>query len=128
MSGFTINHLTEVARRKVGAPSEWEVFAWEMIGDTNDFVVTGGIPRLLTRGPRKGQKTWDGPSQKAVVTQSELHAEHARYELATGKCGDCFGSGEVFAGWSVSEGTRMKSCRRCGGSGNQPKAVEEQQA
>lgn len=120
-----MSHLNEVARIKVGAPAEWEVFAWEVIGDTRDLVVIGGVPRLLKRGPRKGQKTWDGPRQSAVVTRAELDAEHARYESATGNCGDCLGGGEVFAGWSAKDGTKMKPCHRCAGSGKRPEDAQE---
>jgi hypothetical protein len=112
-----MRHITEVARRKVSGPPEWEVYAWEHIGDTHDLLVTGGVPRLLKSGPRKGKKTWDGKGEKAVVTRAEMDEEQRRYECDTGNCGECLGSGEVFAGWSSTDGVKMKACRQCGGSG-----------
>ena len=115
------HHLDAVARRKVSGPDGWEVCAWERIGDTGDLIVQGGVPRLLKSGPRKGEKTWrDGPVQKAVVTRAELDAEHARYEAETGKCGDCYGRGEVLKSWSAAEGLKHRECKRCAGSGNAP--------
>ena len=119
-----MTHMDEVAKRKVSGEDGWEVCGWERIGEGNDFVVEGGVPRMLKAGPRKGKKTWrDVPMQKAVVTGDELRAEHSRYEEETGKCGDCYGKGEVFSSWSVTEGTKMKPCRRCGGIGYRPSAA-----
>lgn len=110
-----MSHLDEVARRKVNGPEGWVVCAWERIGDGNDLVVTGGVPRMLKAGPRKGKPTWrDVPTQKAVVTKAEIEAEKVRYEADTGKCGDCMGKGEVFASCSVAEGTKYRPCKRCG--------------
>lgn len=120
----SMSHLDEVARCKVNGPEGWAVFAWERIGDGNDLVVTGGVPRLLKAGPRKGKPTWrDVPTQKAVVTGAEIEAEKARYEADTGKCSDCMGSGQVFASWSQAEGKKYRACGRCGGTGERPNGV-----
>lgn len=109
------------SRRKVAGPEGWEVCAWERIGDGNDLVVTGGVPRLLKTGPRKGKPTWrDVPTQKAVVTGAEIEAEKARYEEQTGKCSDCMGKGEVFANWSAADGVKHRRCKRCDGTGERP--------
>lgn len=116
-----MKHLDEVARRKVSGPEGWAVCAWERIGTGNDFVVTGGVPRLLKAGPRKGKPTWrDVPTQKAVVTGAEIEAEKARYEAHTGKCSDCTGKGEVFSSWSAADGIKYRKCQRCDGSGGRP--------
>jgi len=38
-------------------------------------LITGGVPRLITRGPRKGQPTWDRTdSKKCVVSSAECEA------------------------------------------------------
>lgn len=120
-----MDHMNEVARRKVNGPVGWEIFRWERIGSGMDFVVEGGVPRLLTRGPRKGQKTWDGDRSKTVVAETEIAAELERYETKTGNCGDCGGTGAVFAGWSEKEGTRTRPCRRCGATGKSPNTQAE---
>lgn len=116
-----MGHLEEVARRKVNGPDGWAVCRWERIGAGNDLVVTGGVPRVLKSGPRKGRLTWrDVPTQKAVVTGAEIEIEKVRYEANTGKCGDCMGNGEVFASWSAAEGIKHRPCMRCGGTGERP--------
>lgn len=118
-----MTHLDAVARRKTGGQEGWEVCAWERIGEGRDLLVKGGVPRELKAGPRKGKTTWrDVPTQKAVVTGDELDAEHARYEAATGNCGDCFGKGKVLRRWSAADGVVMKPCARCGGTGKTPNA------
>ena len=118
-----MDHLGTVARRKVGGSPEWEYFKWERVGEGRDFIVEGGIPRLLKSGPRKGEKTWkDCACQKTIVSGAEIDAEHARYEAETGKCGDCGGTGEVFSSWRAGEGTKMKPCKRCNATGKTPNA------
>lgn len=117
-----MNHMEGVARRKVGGTDQWEACKWKRIGEGNDFLLAGGVPRLRTKGKNKGSKTWDGPLQEAVVTGAEFDAEHARYEADTGNCGDCGGSGEVLKRWSVESGAEMKVCPRCNGTRKSPEA------
>jgi hypothetical protein len=114
------SHVENIARRKAKAPNEWRLCAWERIGD-DGMVVKGGVPRLLTRGKNKGLPTWKNSLiTKVVVTDAEIQQEHANYESATGLCGDCFGTGEVFAKWSIGEGVTMRTCPRCGGDKKAP--------
>jgi hypothetical protein len=104
-----MSHLDNVARRKVNGP------------EGSDLVVSGGVPRLLKAGPRKGKPTWrDVPTQRAVVTRAELDAEKARYEADTGKCSECMGTGKVLASWSAAEGVKYRPCKRCDGTGERP--------
>ena len=122
------SHLESVARRKVGTPPEWEVYRWERVENKlhpasgyDDFIVHGGVPRTIKRGSRKGEKTWVvKQSRRVIVTGDEIKEEYERYEDETHKCGECFGDGEVFAGWSITSGARMKTCKRCGGTGKRP--------
>jgi len=114
------DHSENVARRKLGVDQSWEMCRWNCIGDGDrrDAIYSLGVPRLLKSGPRKGQKTWrDFDCRDVVVTDEETAAEFARYEAEEKKCGECFGSGEVFAGWSATNGVRNKPCGRCGGTG-----------
>ncbi len=122
------SHLEAVARRKLTPlPEGWESFRYLRIGP-DATQLTGGVPRLLKSGPRKGEKRWDGPSQTAVVTDAEVAAEFARYERETGHCGGCLSAGEVSNGWSITNGHRLKVCRRCNGTGNAPVPTSEAQA
>jgi len=98
----------------------WVPFRYELIGK-NDTIMTGGVPRVLTRGPNKGERRWDGPRTQVAVTQVEIDAAMARYEAETGNCAECEGTKQTVAGWSASEGTRYRECVRCHGTGIAPK-------
>jgi len=110
-------HIESVARRKLAPlPEGWEPWKYERVGP-DATMVTGSVPRILTRGKNKGQKRWPKPGQAVVVTDAERDAEFARYEAETGVCGKCFGRGEESAGWHYKTGTKYRTCRRCKGSG-----------
>ncbi len=113
----------EVAKRKVGDP-KWEWFSSERIGD-GDFLMEGGEPRTISKGPRKGHRTWKHlaphEKKKVVVTQAEIQQAEADYERDTGKCNVCGGSGQEWRGWSRDNGDRFRPCLRCDATGAAPK-------
>ncbi|WP_039967730.1 hypothetical protein [Pseudomonas chlororaphis] len=119
------NWLNVVARKKLGQPQEWRWCKFEMIGDTDDCVVEGGIPRLLLSGRRKGQATWrDCELTKCVVTKAEYDQAKVDYEVETGKCHDCAGSRLRLDGWSADTGNRFKPCLRCNATGKAPEVTQ----
>lgn len=119
------NWLNVVARKKLGQPQEWRWCKFEMIGDTDDCLVEGGIPRLLQSGKRKGQPTWrDSKLTKCVVTKAEHDQAKADYEAETGKCCKCAGSALWLSGWGVDTGNRFKPCVRCGATGKAPEVQQ----
>lgn len=68
-----LNPLFVIAARKSGIPG-WMWMRSELVGD--DFVVEGGVPRVVMSGPSKGQMTLKGqPTTKVIVTRAELDAE-----------------------------------------------------
>jgi hypothetical protein len=117
-------HMETVAIRKAGIPG-WEPYLYERIGD--GVLMTGGIPRILKSGPRKGRKTWDRKdSTRVVVTRAETDAEQVRYEAETGNCGTCFSKGETVVVWSAADGEKYATCKHCNGTGRvEPKPVME---
>lgn len=123
MEKFSIKHAETVARRKCHAPEGFEVFKWEAIG-SDAVSLTGGIPRIITRGPRKGKKTWNKCIVTTeIVTKSEADAEQDKYEKETGRCGECMGEGKLLSGWSRDSGYTYRECSRCKGSGKADEAV-----
>jgi len=94
----------------------WVPFRYELIGKS-DTIMTGGVPRVLTRGPNKGQRKWDGPHSQVAVTQVEIDAAMANYERETGNCAECEGSCKTVAGWSATDGTRFRECTKCDATG-----------
>jgi hypothetical protein len=108
-----------VARRKLGVGADWRWCSSKVVGV--DWVIEGGVPRVLKSGPRKGSLTWNGTAlQSCVITKAELQFERSEYEKTSGKCWECQGRGEVVHGWSKDAGTRHKTCSRCGGRGAAP--------
>lgn len=121
---YTIQDTMEVAERKAG--NGWKTYKWQAAG--RDNVLTGRKPGgLFTRGPRKGKPNYrhkdSGPISVIVVSEAELFETAKRYEDEIGKCWNCKGHGEGFAGWSAKEGVRLKPCKRCSATGSpQPRA------
>ena len=118
-------HMDVVAKRKAGNIEGWEPWYYERLG--GGVVIKGGIPRLITRGPRKGEKTWDTQNSQTVVVSSEdIDREFHRFEAETGKCGECMGEGKTVASAGVS-GTTYRECKVCKGTGNAASSVKQVQ-
>lgn len=68
-----ISHINEVAifkeKKNLISIEGWEPYKFERIGE--DFLVTGGPSRVLTRGPRKGEKTWRGSIKSQVLVSKK---------------------------------------------------------
>lgn len=115
---FSISDCMEAAEAKVGIDG-WKAYRWEDCD--GDSIVTGDVPDGVYRsGPRKGRPRFKGPGRRVIVTKAELQAKAAVYETETGKCWDCKGTGQVWAGWSKADGTRYRDCPRCNATGNAP--------
>lgn len=98
----------------------WQGYRWT-ICDGGGAIVKGCVPSgTYTRGPRKGSPKFRpaAPNTERTVIVADLHMVKvaAEYET-TGKCWDCKGSGQTFAGWSAAEGVRHRQCTRCNGTG-----------
>jgi hypothetical protein len=126
-----VDHLGNAAKRKVGVLG-WEWCTSEAIDvgvgadcASCDFLLTGGVQRTLTRGPRKGHRTWKGCDiTRVVVTRAELDAELASHEATTGRCHRCDGDGRVVTSVHVNPdktlATTTGPCGRCSGTGKPP--------
>jgi hypothetical protein len=112
---YSIDDIMKAAEAKVGVDG-WEAYKWENCD--GDSIVTGDIPDGVYRsGPRKGRPRFKGSGRRVVITRSELQVIATAYEAETGKCWDCKGTGQTWAGWSKAEGTRYRECQRCKGTG-----------
>lgn len=104
----------------------WQVFRWEYVGESGDpraaVIVTGAVVLgLWLRGPSKGHPKWAtrDKSTEMTVPILEIHFDAwlAKWEAETGDCHKCSGSGQQWAGWSVTEGTKLSPCSRCAATG-----------
>lgn len=112
----------DIARRKLGVGADWRWCKSEVIGvyGHGDFLLTGGVPRQLKSGPRKGKNTWAGAKlDRCVVTKAEIVAEQIAYESTTGACHRCLGEKQAIQSMS-QDGTTYRECSRCAGTGKAP--------
>lgn len=116
-----ISFIERVAIKKLGESEAWKMIGWELIGNTSDLIVKGGIPRKLKSGPRKGRNTWrDSVIKKVCVTEKEETQERLLYESETGNCSKCQGTKQMFTGWNSDDGNTYAPCHRCGATGIAP--------
>lgn len=108
-----IDHGERVALRKIGSPECFTVCGWEALDDG------GVLYRMKREMPRTDgeRRKWTGDEKTACVTRADLDAEMIRHENETGRCAECDGSAQEWAGWSVTDGNKWRPCRRCGATG-----------
>ena len=99
---ISFNDAFDVAKTKV--PEGCKPYAVEH--------VIGGF--IINCETKSGDEEDD---EKVVVSDSEMNAFAQEYERTTGKCWNCKGSGQAFAGWSKDEGTKTRPCERCQATG-----------
>jgi hypothetical protein len=102
--------------------TDWQ---WHTVNSANMpedyFEIKGAVPiGTISRGPRKGSPKWPKESQRYFVKWDDFEKLKLDWELETGKCYVCDGTGQELIGSSVSEGDRYRQCKRCGGSGRTP--------
>jgi hypothetical protein len=113
---------------------DWQSHGWEKLGVTNggrDFThiaVHGAVYDVkIKRGPRKGQPNYRKPSPgteaSVMLLRQELDDWLRQWELETGHCHNCAGTGYAWSGWTAGIGTRYRPCRACDASGK-PAPVE----
>lgn len=112
------------AREVYSLGAEWQAYKWEAEGDreTGYLVLTGGVfRRRITRGKRKGEVNFKKPEPntlRTLVIPNVLHrAWRAQWQIETGYCAECEGTGQSWAGWGINTGNRYRQCTKCNGSG-----------
>lgn len=107
--------FTKIAREKLNRGDDFSIFKVEKI--EGGFLMEGSEFKLLTRGKNKGKPKWFGQSVKCICTKQELDAFELNYEVTTGNCYECQGSGETMKSWDAVLGKTYKPCRKCNGTG-----------
>lgn len=107
-------HAYNAALKKVKASKGYSVFAWEVltVGETLFRCA------LELGEDEEGYMKWDDSTEKTcVISDEEAQAEQELYERETGNCGECMGTGKVWAGWSVESGNTYCPCKECNATG-----------
>lgn len=115
------------AIEKFGLPDAWREVTWEKKGFTppDNFrwlEIRGAVyPHVKTSGKYKGEIDWkrpeDGTEMTVSLKPSEIEEWLARWEVETGLCRHCEGTGFAFAGWSRDNGSSYSPCDDCGQTG-----------
>ena len=128
--GPTLLELHAIEVLKV--PDGWRWFRFERLPkdarESTHIQITGAVcTEVFTRGPRKGHKNWskrDLSTERQVVFSDAEHEKWCeQWEVKTGKCRACAGTGLDWCGWSAKEGNRYRDCRRCNATGKAPSAT-----
>lgn len=124
-----VSLMDELAKSLAGMGPDWQPFRYEAIrGNDNPIMIVGAVAPVFTRGKNKGRRDWkrrDVSSERTVVIMGE---ERRRFEVqwseSTGLCPSCVGHGDVARGWSITDGTRYETCKRCNGTGKRAEASQ----
>ncbi len=109
------------AHRMNALPEGWRWFAIDAHDKPEDFVeLQGAVPIGVAKsGKRKGEPIWPPRKecQKLWIRIGDRDETMRLWEVETGKCSPCSGIGTEWAGWSATEGSRFRECRKCSGTG-----------
>lgn len=117
--------IDECARAMCKMGDDWKPYKYECLpkgdGETKIVRISGMVAPPLKRGKRKGFPNWskgDKSTEREVYITIPEHAEFVRqWEARTGLCSTCQGTTQQWVGWSVKEGPRYDTCRKCKGTG-----------
>lgn len=122
-------HALELYNLPVG----WKAYSWAAKGDkgTGFIELKGGVfNKKIERGKNKGKTDYRNPDPGTAATVSLSHKAHKawleRWEVETGHCAECFGTGLAWASWCSVHGTSFRPCTKCGATG--ASAVKAEQA
>ena len=117
------NIMERAALRKLGiADPSWGAFHF-MAMEPSDVLVEVAEFRIVTKGKRKGRRSFFGHERRCVLSQADLDAERVRYETESGECADC-DKGQRVTGFTQA-GLTFKPCERCNGTGKPTRAAGE---
>lgn len=106
-----------VAHRKLNTQDPTFRFLGWQATDDGSSILTGAPTRVVARGKSKGRLRYAGQKTVIVVTRAEEDAARLNYEVTTGYCSNCVGSGRVFKKWNYMTGTTFCECDKCRGTG-----------
>ena len=120
-----IDWMNEVARKRYGMPDRWRWFISEVKNHNlpSAFIMlTGAVCDVkYERGKRKGYDNWkmrDKATEAVVpVKFTDIPEIQREWELQTGKCANCQGTGKYICGWDHETGVITEPCKPCSATG-----------
>lgn len=117
----------EYLKSRYDIPDGWAIYKWKGVGRPSRYELTGIVPRLYTRGPRKGMPNYGGGDKTTKATYTVILTEYdawcEQWERDNQSCMACLGIGLVVASRhivGVTEYCVGADCPRCAGTGVAP--------
>lgn len=113
-----IDIILLASKRKLGidATENWRWATSRAV--TGGFIVTGGIVKTSKAGKFVWPKKAD--MQTVILTKADLDFEKKQYQIETGNCYECEGTGEYCYGHSRDTGRMTRPCKYCNATGKAP--------
>jgi hypothetical protein len=108
---MSVDWMSKAAKLIFDFPEQWQ---WRTSTFINGgFILSGSVMTISKSGKKKFNKPYD----KCIITDSDIILAKNIYELETGNCADCEGSGREWAGYSAESGKITKPCKKCNETG-----------
>lgn len=124
---MNIRVIEDHFRTKHGLTDDFHFYSYEALPHRTSgrsvepqyLLLRGGRCPVLKSGANKGRPNFRKLSdeQSFVLQISDEHDVLVAYERRRGHCSECGGKGKTVCGWSKSDGTSYRQCRRCKGDG-----------
>lgn len=125
--------LDQHARELYNLPSDWAAYSWFAHGtkETGYVELKGGVFRKkIERGKNKGKTDFRNPEPGTQATFSLANVAHKAWlrlwEMDTGYCAECNGTGLAWAGWDHVKGSAYRPCKPCNATGSAASAKVRQ--
>lgn len=117
--------LDQCVKERFKLSPQWELVRWTRLGRHPHDIgleIEGGVyPHKKTRGKYKGRTDYHKPEPGTELTVSltyeQIHAWERSWEMDTGLCCKCHGSGLRWHGWTSGIGTKFRPCEDCKSTG-----------
>jgi hypothetical protein len=104
---------------------DWRWFSWERkeFDQPHEFMLVNGAVchARFQKGKSAGCTDWkkrDKSTERMfVIRRAELEAFQREWQARTGKCFECYGTGQDWAGWNAKTGNRYRPCQHCKATG-----------
>ena len=117
----SLDLLTEHAREILGVGDDWHYYSWELLPDPpqkSQFIkICGAVAPPEKDGGYDWTEKDPATDETVYITLREHKAWRKEWSRKTGRCYECGGDGQAWAGWNCKTGDKWKRCGLCGGTG-----------